>query len=164
MRSFHAVLAFVATIAPALAQPVDQTSRVPTVTRLVKIFTDLEARLDAQAHSSDGAALAQMVDPAFEMRVGSSPGVPVPRDDWLRQARTASAAPIEQMAVHDFGAVAVVSFRRGPPAGGSGGAAFIVDVWNRVGDGWRLATRYASDAASDSIPAIASPPTIDKRY
>ncbi len=101
------------------------------------------------------------------MRIGAAPGVPIPRDEWILQARAAPSRPprIDQMAVHDFGDVAVVSFRefaaqasRRAPARGR----FVVDCWKRAGDGWKLAVRYVSDASSEGVKP--PPGTIDKRY
>src|SRR5690242_985495 len=83
LRALVAVLAFAPL--PALAQP--GPSHVPTVTRLVKVFSQLEAQLVMNAHGKDASAVAAMLDPSFEMRVGDMPGKPVPRDEWLRMVR-----------------------------------------------------------------------------
>lgn len=152
---------------PAVAQSVAATDRIPTVTRLVRIFSELEAGLVTQAHATDTTALDQSLDASFEMRTSAAPGVPVPRDEWILQARAAQARPprIDQMAVHDFGDVAVVSFREfaapATPARSPRGR-FVVDCWKRAGDGWKLAVRYVSDATSEGIKP--PPGTIDKRY
>ena len=152
---------------PAAAQPAPETSRVPTVTRLVKTFSELEARLMAGFAGRDTAAIEQIVDADFEMRSGSTPGTPVPRAEWIRQSiDKPDRGSIEQMAVHDFGSVAVVSFRQvhaAPSATNPHRDLFIIDSWKRVGDGWRLATRYLSDAAAPPSAAPA-PGSIDKRY
>jgi hypothetical protein len=99
------VLAIAALVAlPAVAQPAPPTGRIPTVTRLVKVFSELEAGLVTQAHSTDTTALDQSLDPSFEMRTSAAPGVPVPRDEWILRARAAPAQTphVDQMAVHDF--------------------------------------------------------------
>jgi len=160
LRHWIVTLAALVTV-PALAQPVQQSTGIPTVTRLVKMFTELERGLDGKARAKDLAALDAMLDPSFEMRIGSTPGTPVPRDAWMRQARAASheSPRIEQMAVHDFTAVAVVSFvERGANANGR----FIVDCWKRDGDGWKLAVRYVSDASAHGVESPRT--TVDKRY
>jgi hypothetical protein len=146
---------------PTSAQP----SRIPTVTRLVKVFTELEVALDAHARSGDAAALDEALDPSFEMRTGARPGAPVPRDEWLREMRASpgSSLRMEQMAVHDLGDVAIVSFRAAPATASSGRARFIVDCWKRAGASWRLAVRYASDAAGGGSSA-GTGNIIDKRY
>ena len=53
---------------------------------------------------------------------------------------------------------------RSTPSASATQGLFVVDCWKREGDGWKLATRYLSNAAA---PASAMPPstgTIDKRY
>ena len=155
--------------APALAQPAPPTANVPTVTRLVKLFSELERGLAEKMRAKDPSALDALLDPAFEMRVGNAPGSAVPREAWIRDARKAAiAAPgIDQMAVHDFGDVAVVSFRlRNMRAGAAsrGRDRFVVDCWKRDGDTWKLAVRYLSDASAQGVPPPNAGATIDKRY
>ena len=152
---------------PALAQAPANASNVPTVTRLVRIFSELEGSLADKLRAKDASALDALVDPSFEMRVGATPGVPVPRDAWTRAARTAAVPPhIDQMAVHDFGDVAVVSFRERDTTARNTGASdrFVVDCWKRDGDAWKLMVRYVSDASSHGVKAPAAGSTIDKRY
>jgi Domain of unknown function (DUF4440) len=161
------VIAACAGAAPGLAQPPPSASRIPTVTRLVKQFSELEAALVSKAHAKDVSALDDMLDPSFEMRVGAAPGVPVARDAWVREARASprEAPRIEQMAVHDFGTVAIVSFQAidpGAQATGGAHARFIVDCWKRDGDAWKLAVRYRSDAPRGTRSGAAK--TLDKRY
>lgn len=153
---------------PAAAQPLQASVRIPTVTRLVKVFYDLESRLVSNLVARDARAIDQALEPDFEMRAGSMPGTPVPRADWMRQEQANPAqATIDQMAVHDFGSVAIVSFRLAPaatPAAGANQDLFIVDCWKRDSDGWKLATRYLSNAAAPASAIPASAGTIEKRY
>jgi hypothetical protein len=146
------------------AQPTPQTGRVPTVTRLVEIFYELETTLQTQARSADPAALAQSLDPSFEMRDGASPGAPIPREEWIRQARSAATdRSIDQMAVHDLGTYAIVSFREVDPGAKSAMQRFVVDCWKRDGDTWKLTIRYAGEVPATwqkRTPAG----TLDKRY
>ena len=168
MRLRLVLLAFAAcVVAPAVAQPASG-GRIPTVTRLVKLFTGLEMDLVAKTHASDLSALDAFLDPSFELRAGNAPGTPVPRDAWIRDVRAAPRSPprIDQMAVHDFGDVAIVSFRETAAAGATpgGSARLVVDCWKRDGAAWKLAVRYVSDASLRSAPAARSPRTLDKRY
>ncbi|MHB8493171.1 MAG: nuclear transport factor 2 family protein [Casimicrobiaceae bacterium] len=153
---------------PAAAQPVQASGRIPTVTRLVKVFYDLESRLVSNLVARNATAIDQALEPDFEMRAGSMPGTPVPRADWMRQEQAnPSEAAIDQMAVHDFGSVAIVSFRLSPaatPASGANQGLFIVDCWKRDGNGWKLATRYLSNAAAPASAIPVSVGTIEKRY
>jgi ketosteroid isomerase-like protein len=161
LRPWIVVLA-VLVATPAFAQPVQHSANVPTVTRLVKLFSDLERGLAEKALAKDVSALDAMLDPSFEMRVGSAPGMPVPRDAWIRQARAGSheTPRIEQMAVHDFGDLAVVSFLE--RAGGAAKGRFVVDCWKRNGDAWKLAVRYVSDASAQDVKLPGN--TVEKRY
>ena len=166
LRTLIASLALLAV--PALAQPVPHGTGIPTVTRLVKMFSELERGLAETMRAKDSSALDALLDPSFEMRVGNAPGVPVPRDAWVREARSASTSPrIEQMAVHDFGDVAVVSFRESSARTGAKDREtdrFVVDCWKRDGDTWKLAVRYLSDASAHGVKMPGAGATIDKRY
>ena len=164
-RLFFAVPVALVLCSGVSAQPTPQTGRIPTVTRLVKIFSELEAALQTQAHSADPAALEQSLDPSFEMRDAASPGSPVPRDEWLHEARASAAAnrSIDQMAVHDLGAYAIVSFREVDPGAEWVTQRFVVDCWKREGDTWKLAIRYASAVPATSQKR-APAGTLDKRY
>jgi len=135
---------------PAAAADVRPTGRgVPTMTRGMKIFGDAEARLIEAMRSGDAAALDPLLDPLFEQREQAQPGVPVPREEWLAQAKAAAAHSdgVRQMAVHDHGELIVVSFlwERSAPQS----PAFVVDVWKRTGgDDAVLVTRYFSPQAA----------------
>lgn len=131
----------------ATAQPAPGAQRVPTVTRLVKLFSELEIALNDRIAAKDAAAIARTLDAGFEARNADTPGTPIPRDEWMRLAVVdpARSARIDQMAVHDFGTVAVVSFRQvdeAAQASASHRERFIVDCWMRAGERWMLAVRY----------------------
>ena len=167
MRLRHVlVIPAVLLAVPVLAQPSPHSAAVPTVTRLVRMFSELERGLADKIRRKDASAVDALLDPSFEMRIGSAPGVPVPRDAWIRDARKSAAAPrIEQMAVHDFGDVAVVSFREVSAASGArrrGHDRFVVDCWRRDGETWKLVVRYVSDASASDVAGTGT--TIDKRY
>jgi Domain of unknown function (DUF4440) len=124
---------------PPGASPQDvATGRIPTVSRLVQVFSRLELELTDAASRGDAAVLDRLVADDFETRSARAPGVPTPRAEWLAAARdTAPHAPSE-MAVRALGDVAIVSFRMGPVAE----ARFVVDVWTQTARGWRVVARY----------------------
>jgi hypothetical protein len=102
----------------------------------------------------------------FELRAGPAPGVPTPRDAWLRRqlGDRQVTYSIEQMAVHDLGNIAVVSFLGRRKAGGN---LFFVDVWVSAPDAWKLSVRYVAPAGDPdhSIPGWdKQPETLKKRY
>jgi hypothetical protein len=126
-----------------LAAPAQVRTQAVTVTRLVRVFLDLEAALFEAQRAGDRAALERLLADDFEQRGAARPGRPMPRAEWLDDALRNAAAEVdlEQMAVHDRGATTIVSFVA-RPAGRAG--MFIIDVWVMVGDGWRLKVRYVS--------------------
>jgi len=139
-----AVVAVLGASLGAAAQPAGRG--VMTMTRGVKTFTDAEAELVTAMKARDGAAIDRIVGIEFEQRSAAAPAAPVWRGDWIDQAPAefARSAGLRDMAVHEFGDVAVVSFtwlRERPQA-----PAFVVDVWHRKGEGepYQLASRYLS--------------------
>jgi ketosteroid isomerase-like protein len=175
LSAFRRLLLAVA-LAPAVAYAADvrpAETPIPTVTRLVKVFAELEGELERAAETGDTAAIAAMLTDDFELRAGPAPGNPTSRADWIAAAhgRTARAAQVEQLAVHDLGDVAIASFlqrsRDTARPGGSVGDLFVVDVWKHAGSGWKLAIRYIGPAGGKElvIPgAAAATPTMPKRY
>ena len=163
-------LALICFAALALSQAWAQGTapgNIPTVSRLVVLFTEQEMRLAERVRARDSAGVGNLLTDDFELRASARPGQPVPRADWLRQSM-ASPAPMgmpTQMAVHDLGSAAVVSFLQ--PANGAKGNLFVIDVWRRVGDEWKLAVRYAGASGPASVPVPGLPPAgkeIPKRY
>ena len=157
-------LAAIVSLTSAYAQD-SVSSRVPTVTRLVKIFSNLEIALSEAQTKGNLAAMGELLTERFEMRVDARPGEPIPRAEWIKTAATQGlGGQIEHMAVHDFGDIAVVSFSLKNAAPSTG--VFIVDVWRRAGEGWKLDTRYAASRLGETIPgapSLAAPP-FQKRY
>jgi hypothetical protein len=140
--------------------------RIPTVTRLVKLFLDREEMLSAAMRAGDVASLERTLTDDFELRTGARAANPIPRADFLgdvaRNRPTSSAA--SQMAVHDLGSIATVSFVQGDD---SKRAIFVVDVWRQSGTDWKLAIRYAGPAGAPDfpIPGAGAPPSeIPKKY
>ncbi|WP_157662745.1 nuclear transport factor 2 family protein [Sulfuriferula sp. AH1] len=176
MKKYVSLLAILAvalsSTATFAAQPGGVQVSIPTVTRLVKIFSGLECDLDQHIRKGDGGTIDTLLADDFEMRVGAMPGNPIPRAQWLDRYRSdnrgTAACDIRQMAVHDYDVVAVVSFLlKQDKAKKASGDIYMVDVWKKSGEGWKLAVRYASPAGSAHflIPGAATDaPHIDKRY
>jgi hypothetical protein len=140
--------------------------RIPTVTRLVKLFLDREELLSAAMRAGDMASLERALTDDFELRAGARAASPISRADFLgdvaRNRPTSDAA--SRMAVHDLGSIAIVSFVQGDDAKR---AIFVVDVWRQSGTDWKLAIRYAGPAGAPDfpIPGAAAPPSdIPKKY
>jgi hypothetical protein len=138
--------------------------RVPTVTRLVKLFTEQVAVLAAAVRAGDVSAVERLLTDDFEMRTGATPANPVPRAEWLGATMRARnpGDDVTGIAVHDLNGVAIVSFVQGRGQT----AIFIVDVWRAAANDWKLAIRYAAPAGSAAfaIPGAGTAPVIPKKY
>lgn len=159
------ILALLMALSSSVAAGMEKQT-VPTVTRLVQVFTTLENALAASVQKGDAAALSKLVADDFELRVGAMPGNPTPRAEWLQRSRGNPTPPfrIEQMAVHDYGATAIVSFlwKQSPHHD-----IFVVDIWSKSVDAWKLSVRYASPAGEPEFPVPGAAPAdslIEKKY
>jgi hypothetical protein len=124
--------------------------------------------LDAVVRQRDAAALDRLLHADFELRNAARPGTPLPRAEFVQQTLDKPMAPgrIEQMAVHDVGAAAIVSFVR--RSTDDAATLFVVDVWGRTGDDWRLQVRYVgpggAQAAQSGAPMPRSDGDLPKKY
>ncbi|TMH65011.1 MAG: nuclear transport factor 2 family protein [Betaproteobacteria bacterium] len=140
--------------------------RVPTVTRLVKMFTEQETALASAIRAGDSSAVERLLTDDFEMRMGAMPANPVPRSEWLSEMmRTRKPGDdVSGMAVHDLNGAAIVSFVQGRGQT----AIFVVDVWRAATNDWKLAIRYAAPAGSAAFATpgagATTPPVIPKKY
>ena len=149
-RSIAALLMSAALLMPAAVVHGQAIGRVPTMTRLVVQFMELESRLLDARRAGDDRALQALTSDDFELRTARQPGNPLPRAEWLKSQseRPGAADVIEQMAAHDLGSAVNVSFLLRPE--GTGPVQFVVDTWVRDGDTWRLKVRYAAPAVGDN--------------
>jgi len=164
-RTFAACMATVVGVSAVVAVGADAPTRIPTVTRLVKLFMERETQLGDAVRAGDAAGVERNLAEDFELRVGARPGRPVPRADFVQaivQGRDAGGE-ITAMAANDVGGAVVVSYTQASRSG----PLFVVDVWRMKDDDWKLAIRYASPAGSARtvIPgAGAEEAVIPKKY
>jgi ketosteroid isomerase-like protein len=136
---------------------------VPTVTRNVLTFTELENEWADAVQKHDTATLDKLVADRFEVRSSAAPGVPTARDESLKQSLALAPfkSAIGQMAVHEYGDLMVVSFLwkiDAPKAAGLAKNVFVVDTWKRNGDNWQVLVRYAAPVdATAGIPGALKP-------
>ena len=129
-------------VAASSATSAQAPGRVMTMTRTAKQFGDLEIRIDDAARKHDQAALEKLLAPRFEQRDAAAPGQPLPRADFIRHLLAQSRGdgfPMGDIAVHEFGTTAVVSYAA---------TQFVVDVWVKSGDDYQLAVRYIGGPAA----------------
>jgi len=133
-------------VVTAAAQPGGHGT--PVLSRLVQRFASLEGELADQAHSHNEAGLGKLLAADFEQRDATAPGRPLPRADWMRSAlgKPIPGGEPSQMAVHDYGNVAVVSFLDAAQH------LYVVDVWSKTADTYALSVRYASATGVAETP------------
>ena len=147
--------------------------RIPTVTRLVKVFSQLEVEIITGFKKKNQTALARLIDQNFEMQVALKAADSVPLSAWLKTSIAEAPSytyDIGDMAVRDLGQTAIASFEWKPYESTKQNPApeiFIVDVWKKVGEDWKLAIRFSSAAQKSDVkfPGFSiTDEVIEKRY
>lgn len=139
------------------------TSRIKTSTRQVVTFTGLETQMLQAVQKKNQAALTAMLTDDFAVEMPNADRMG--GDDWVDSVMskefTLEKFGVHQMSVIDLGNAAVVKYERLQQATQKGanenGQFFVVDLWKKDGDTWKLADRYVSKVSS-VIPTEKSEP------
>jgi len=114
-------------------------------------FSMLEKRLGDAIVAHDRSALESLLAPDFELRTARGSGALALRDKWLDAATSTykvRSYDVRGLAVRTFAQTAIVSFLYSQKASFSGkdlsGDFFIVDVWQKTGNDWKIAARYSA--------------------
>ncbi len=134
------------------------TPQISTATRQVTVFTALEKQCLAAVQKKDQAGLTSLL--AGDFTIESPNSDPIAGEDWVPQVMAANyklkSFIIRQMSVADLGDAAVVKFDRIQQATFKGkdasGEFFVVDLWRKDGDTWKIANRYVAKVAG-TLPA-----------
>jgi uncharacterized protein DUF4440 len=151
-------------LSPCAAFPQGQVApprpqkRIVTKTRLVAVFSDLENQLFEAEQNKDHAGLDAILAEDFQLWTPTPPGDPVPRADWLSQSLAENLRDfrIQQMAARSVEENAtVVSFVLSKTVAHAGKTSlqnyFVVDLWQKADDKWKLSDRYASQVSATSL-------------
>ncbi|MGZ4845322.1 MAG: nuclear transport factor 2 family protein [Candidatus Angelobacter sp.] len=152
---------------PALAQePVTPKSnpRIMTATKQVTMFAGLEIQLLQAVQKKDKAGVQAMLSDELAVEMPNTDRMA--GDDWLDSVMakdyTLKRFGVRQVSVALLGDAAVVKYDRLQEATHKGvadnGEYFVVDVWKKDGDTWKLANRYVSKVSS-ALPKEAPKPT-----
>ena len=133
------------------------TPSIMTATRQVTLFTGLEKQMLQAVQKKDRAGLEAMLTDEFEIAMPNAD--PLAGADWVDSVMSRDfslkSVAIRQMSVADLGDAAVVKFDRIQQATFQGknesGEFFVVDLWKKSGDSWKLANRYVAKVSA--IPA-----------
>ena len=133
------------------------TPRIITATKQVTLFSGLEIQMLKAVQKKDKAALEAVLteDCLIEMPNAD----PLGCDEWLDSVMAKDfnlkSFVVRQMAVTDLGNAAVVKFDRLQEATSKGqadsGEFFVVDLWKKDGDNWKLASRYVAKVSSTPL-------------
>ena len=143
-------------LAAAAQEPVKPpvSPRIITATRQVSIFTDLEKQLLKAVQAKDKATLNNLI--ADDCMIEMPDADPMPGEDWIASVLgkdfTLKSFIVRQVSALDQGDFVVIKFDRVQQATYKGapenGEFFVVDVWKKNGDSWKLANRYVSKVSS----------------
>jgi uncharacterized protein DUF4440 len=130
--------------------------RIITATKQVSIFTGLEKQLLQAVQKKDKAAAQAML--GDDLYIEMPDADPLPGDDWLDSVMakdyTLKSFVVRQMSATDLGNAVVVKFDRLQEATYKGqpdsGEFFVVDLWKKSGDAWKLANRYVAKVNSNA--------------
>ena len=142
------------------------TPRIITATKQVSMFTGIENQLLQAVQKKDKAAAQAML--SDDLMIEMPDADPLSGEDWLDSVTakdyTLKSFVVRQMSAIDLGDAVLVKFDRiqeatfkGKP---DGGEFFVVDLWKKSGDTWKLANRYVSKVSSQAaIPKAPVKPT-----
>ncbi len=147
-RSLPAIVLSALTLAaPAqsrLPPGVDGGAGGATATRSVSRYLDLERALADALQERRRDAVAQMLTADFESRSAQALDSTAGIEGLAASVLPAGAAPrVRDLAVHELGDVAIVSFFLDRAPRGPHATLYVVDVWRQQAG--RLAARYVSE-------------------
>ncbi len=147
-RSMLSLVSLMLLFQIALAQETAE-SGMPTIE--VDAFTRVEKRLMDAVVAQDRSALESLLAPDFELRTARTGGEVILRDEWLKAAISTykiRSFKISRLTVRLVGNSAVVNFFYEQQATFAGrdisGDFFIVDIWQKAGNDWKLIARYSA--------------------
>jgi ketosteroid isomerase-like protein len=126
-------------------------------------FEQLEHDWAQALVNGDVARLEKFLHPDYELVVSGAPDAPVSREAWLKLAASGYVMQefqITSLRTRHLGDTATVSclFRQRATVNGfdRSGSFFIVDIWTRYVNDWRVLIRYSSqpEPRSDSVNAV----------
>lgn len=160
MKASVASLLLICAIPLSAQEPVrpPRTPRIITATRQVTLFTGLEKQMLQAVQNKDRAALEKMMEDDCFISIPKAD--PLDCADWIDSVVTKDFAlksfAVRHVSVTDLGDSALVNYEREQQATHGAknlsGEFFVLDLWRRHGESWKLASRYVSKtepAASD---------------
>lgn len=131
--------------------------RIITATKQVTLFGGLEKQMLQAVQKKDKAAIEAML--TDECQIVMPDADPMAGEDWVNSIMEKDFAlksfTLRQVSAIDLGDSVILSYDRiqessykGKP---DGGEFFVVDLWRKSGDSWKLASRYVSKVGDKPI-------------
>jgi len=126
------------------------TPKIITATKQVTLFTALEKQMLQAVQKKDRVALEAML--SDDCSIAMPKADPLDCADWMDSVAThdfnLKSFAVRGMSVTDLGDSALVSFDRIQQATLAGkelnGEFFVLDLWRKSGNSWKLANRYVT--------------------
>ena len=126
--------------------------KIPTTTRLVKLYAELEKDIKAAQLGTDASRLDYLITQDFEQRTPQTADNPTPRNEWLaacaKDSDLIEALVITKMSVRDIGLSALVSFVLLDRKHKNKELFFVVDLWVNDKGHPQLKNRFISPTES----------------
>lgn len=139
-------------IGDAAQEPVKPplSARIMTATRQVTLFSGLEKQLLEAVQRKDNAALKGLLTDDFAVRMPDAD--PMAADEWIDSVMSKDfnlkSFLVRQVDAVDLGDAAIVKFDRVQQSTlkgqNDGGEFYVVDIWRKAGDSWKLSDRYVA--------------------
>jgi len=166
MRTIAISLLSLCSVAVSAAQePVKPplTPRIITATKQVSLFTGIEKQMLVAVVKKDRSTLESMLTDDCSIATPKSDAMDC--GDWLDSVIsrnfTLKSFSIRRMSVTDLGDSALVNYERTQQATFEGkdvsGEFFVLDLWKRSGDSWKLVNRYVSRVEAAASPTRPRP-------
>jgi hypothetical protein len=131
--------------------------RIVTATKQVVMFSSLEKQMMEALQKKDKSALKAMLTDDTAIHLPDAE--PLPGDEWVESVMnkdfTLKSFVIRQMDVADLGTAALVAYDRVQQSTlkgkQDGGEFYVIDLWKKDGDTWKLADRYVSKVGSTPV-------------
>jgi ketosteroid isomerase-like protein len=131
--------------------------RIITATRQVTMFTGTEKQMLDAVQKKDKPALQAML--ADDCAIHLPDSDPMPCDEWVDSIMSKDfilkSFLLRQLSVSDLGTAAVVSYDRVQESTykgkNDGGEFYVVDLWKKAGDNWKLSDRYVTKVSSTPL-------------
>jgi len=143
--------------APEKAGQLEGSPKIMTATRQVVQFWQIENDLARALEKKDQAALDKMLSEDFKVWMPNQTGNAIAGEDWMKSGmENPVPALLRNMSAQEYPEIMLVKFlglgKSPVPGKGAASQYFVIDVWSRDGDAWKLTDRFMSRIIPIPLP------------